>query len=102
MRYRDLVQFESVETVIQLREADDKGEARNLVQTRPAQRLGKQRQHLKLWVQGAAGPVEVVWWNAPPQVTPSARLDLAFAAQVNTFMGRRSLQLKLLDWRAAG
>lgn len=76
--------------------------ARNLVQTRPAQRLGKQRQHLKLWVQGAAGPVEVVWWNAPPQVTPSARLDLAFAAQVNTFMGRRSLQLKLLDWRAAG
>lgn len=33
MRYRDLVQFESVETVIQLREADDKGEARNLVQT---------------------------------------------------------------------
>jgi len=33
MKYRDLVQFEPIETVVQLREADDKGEAANLVRT---------------------------------------------------------------------
>ncbi|KAA3656019.1 MAG: ATP-binding protein, partial [Chloroflexi bacterium] len=33
MRYRDLIQFDPIESVIQLREADDKQEARHLVQT---------------------------------------------------------------------
>ena len=33
MHYRDLVRFESIETVIQLREADAKDEARRLVET---------------------------------------------------------------------
>jgi hypothetical protein len=33
MRYRDLVQFEPIETVIQLREADQAAAARKLVQT---------------------------------------------------------------------
>ncbi len=33
MRYRDLVQFEPIESVIQLRAADDKSEAAHLVQT---------------------------------------------------------------------
>lgn len=33
MRYRDLIQFEPIESIIQLREADDKEEARRLVQT---------------------------------------------------------------------
>ncbi len=33
MKYKDLVQFDPIETVVQLREADDKGEAANLVRT---------------------------------------------------------------------
>ncbi len=33
MKYKDLVQFEPIETVVQLREADDKVEATNLVRT---------------------------------------------------------------------
>ena len=33
MLYRDLLQFEPIESVIQLREADDKREARHLVET---------------------------------------------------------------------
>jgi predicted ATPase len=33
MRYRDLVQFEPIETVIQLRDADQEDAARHLVQT---------------------------------------------------------------------
>jgi hypothetical protein len=33
MRYRDVVEFEPIETVIQLREADEAGPARRLVQT---------------------------------------------------------------------
>ena len=40
----------------------------------------------------------VVWWNAekPP---PSGRFDLAVQPSVNVWKGRRSVQLKLLDWR---
>jgi len=33
MKYKDLVQFEPIETVVQLREADDKHEAATLVRT---------------------------------------------------------------------
>lgn len=33
MKYKDLVQFDPIETVVQLREADDKGEATTLVRT---------------------------------------------------------------------
>ena len=33
MKYKDLIQFDPIETVVQLREADDKGEAANLVRT---------------------------------------------------------------------
>jgi hypothetical protein len=30
------------------------------------------------------------------------KFDLAFAPQVNEFNGRRTVQLKVLDWRPAG
>jgi len=30
---------------------------------------------------------------------PSEKFDLAFAPQVNEFSGRRTVQLKVLDWR---
>src|SRR5689334_3161292 len=33
MRYRELVEFEPIETIIQLREADEAGQARHLVET---------------------------------------------------------------------
>ena len=31
---------------------------------------------------------------------PVGRFDLAYAPQINEFNGRRTIQLKVLDWRA--
>jgi single-stranded-DNA-specific exonuclease len=75
--------------------------ARNLIQARPLQRIGADKQHLKLWVTDGAATHEAVWWGAGREtVLPVGRFDLAFAPQINTFNGRRAVQLKVLDWRA--
>ena len=71
----------------------------NVSQRRPAQRLGREGQHLKLWIGAGQGSVEVVWWNADRAQPPEGPFDLACAPQINTYQGRRSIQLKLLDWR---
>jgi single-stranded-DNA-specific exonuclease len=74
--------------------------ARNLTQARPLQRLGAEKQHLKLWVTDGAVTHEAVWWGAGQEASlPVGRFDLAFAPQINSYNGRRSIQLKVLDWR---
>ena len=86
--------------------------ARSLVHQRPLQRIGADRQHVKMWVTdspspqggygGAGGAVlEAVWWNGGNASLPVGRFDLAFAPQVNEFNGRRTVQLKVLDWQPA-
>ena len=74
--------------------------AHNLTQARPLQRMGAEKQHLKLWVTDGAVTHEAVWWGAGREAAlPVGRFDLAFAPQINSFNGRRSVQLKVLDWR---
>ena len=83
--------------------------ARNLTQKKPPLRMGAAKQHVKLWVTdtpspgsgAASGAVthEAVWWNAG--ALPDGKFDLAFAPSVNEFNGRTTVQLKVLDWRAA-
>ena len=84
--------------------------ARNLTQTKPPLRMGKEKQHVKMWVQqlpaekserGNRKPeiFEAVWWNAGKSALPVEKFDLAFAPTVNEFNGRRTVQLKVLDWR---
>ena len=85
--------------------------ARRLAHARPLQRIGAGRQHVKMWVtdtptpQGYGAPggtiLEAVWWNAGDESLPVGQFDLAFAPQINQFNGNRSVQLKVLDWRAA-
>jgi single-stranded-DNA-specific exonuclease len=75
--------------------------ARNLTQSRPLQRMGKEKQHVKLWVTDGAAMHEAVWWNGGDKSLPIGKFDLAFAPQVNEFKGRRALQLKVLDWQPA-
>jgi len=75
--------------------------ARNLTHQRPLQRMGADKQHVKLWVTDGQSTCECVWWNAGQESLPVGRFDLAFAPQVNTFNGRRTVQLKVLDWRPA-
>jgi single-stranded-DNA-specific exonuclease len=71
----------------------------NLTHQRPPQRMGAEKQHLKMWVTDGATTHEAVWWRAGNDPLPDSRFDLAFAPQVNDYNGRRIVQLKVLDWR---
>ena len=75
--------------------------ARNLSHQRPLQRMGAEKQHVKMWVTDGLATHEAVWWNGGGTSLPVGKFDLAFAPQINQFNGRRTVQLKVLDWRAA-
>ncbi len=75
--------------------------ARNLTHKKPLQRIGANKQHVKLWVTDGATTHEAVWWNAGNGSLPVGKFDLAFAPSLNEFNGRTTVQLKVLDWRAA-
>jgi single-stranded-DNA-specific exonuclease len=75
--------------------------ARQLTQARPAQRMGGTKQHVKMWIKDGPVTHEAVWWNAGDRPLPEGMFDLAFAPTVNEFNGRRTVQLKVLDWRVA-
>ena len=66
----------------------------------PLQRMVREKQHVKLLVTDGAVRHEAVWWNGGDKSLPVGKFDLAFAPQVNEFNGRRTVQLKVLDWRA--
>lgn len=75
--------------------------ARGLTHQRALQRLGADKQHVKMWVTDGSARHEAVWWNAGKGALPVGRFDLAFAPQINAYNGRRTVQLKVLDWRPA-
>ena len=75
--------------------------ARQLACARPVQRMGAEKQHAKLWVTDGATTHEAVWWGAGAAAMPEGKFDLVFTPQVNEFAGRRTVQLKVLDWRPA-
>jgi single-stranded-DNA-specific exonuclease len=66
---------------------------------RPLQRIGADRQHVKMWLAHGAATLEAVWWGAGNELLPVGRFDLAFTPRLNEFNGRRSVQLQVLDWR---
>ncbi len=74
---------------------------RKLTHKKPLLRMGASKQHVKLWVTDGTVTHEAVWWNAGNDSLPVGTFDLAFAPGVNEFNGRTSVQLKVLDWRAA-
>ena len=74
--------------------------AHGITHQRPLQRMGREKQHVKLWVTDGAVTHEAVWWNGGDKSLPVGKFDLAFAPQVNEFNGRRKVHLKVLDWRA--
>ena len=75
--------------------------ARGVTQSRPLQRMGAEKQHVKMWVTDGVVTHECVWWGAGQGSLPAGKFDLAFAPQVNEFSGRITVQLKVLDWRPA-
>ena len=74
---------------------------RGVTQSRPVQRMGADKQHVKLWVTDGAVTCECVWWGGGKESLPEGVFDLAFAPQVNAFNGRTTVQLKVLDWAPA-
>jgi len=75
--------------------------ARGVTQSRPLQRMGAEKQHVKMWVTDGEVTHECVWWGAGKESLPVGKFDLAFAPSVNEFNGRRTVQLKVLDWQPA-
>ena len=75
--------------------------ARNLSHAKPLQRIGADKRHVKLWVTDGGTTHEAVWWNGGDKSLPVGRFDLAFAPGINEFNGRRTIQLKVLDWQPA-
>jgi single-stranded-DNA-specific exonuclease len=75
--------------------------ARSVTHQRPLQRMGKEKQHVKLWATDGAVTHEAVWWNGGDKSLPVGKFELAFAPQINEFNSRRTVQLKVLDWRPA-
>jgi single-stranded-DNA-specific exonuclease len=75
--------------------------SRALSHQRPLQRIGSEKQHVKMWLTDGTTSHEAVWWGAGNESLPVGKFDIAFAPEVNHYNGRPSVQLKLLDWRAA-
>lgn len=75
--------------------------ARNVSHARPLQRIGADKQHVKMRVTDGVATHEAVWWNAGNKLLPVGKFDLAFAPEINEFNGSRCVQLKVLDWRPA-
>ena len=73
--------------------------ARSLTEQRPALRMGKEKQHAKLWVTDGTTTREAVLWGVGQAPLPAGRFALAFAPQINEFNGRETVQLRVLDWR---
>jgi single-stranded-DNA-specific exonuclease len=73
--------------------------SRGLTHKRPLQRIGAEKQHVKMWVTNGVASHEAVWWGAGKGSLPVGTFDLAFAPQINQFNGQRNVQLKVLDWR---
>ena len=75
--------------------------ARKLTHQRPLQRIGAEKQHVKMWVTDGVTTHEAIWWRAGNGSLPVGQFDLSFSPQINEFNGRRTVQLKVLDWRPA-
>jgi single-stranded-DNA-specific exonuclease len=74
---------------------------RRLTLRRPVQRIGKNQQHLKLWLTDGTSPQEAVWWSCDGKPVPTGPFDLVFCPEINEFNRARTVQLRVLDWRPA-
>ncbi|HTV39725.1 MAG TPA: single-stranded-DNA-specific exonuclease RecJ [Candidatus Sulfotelmatobacter sp.] len=73
--------------------------ARNVSHARPLERIGAEKQHVKMKVTDGTATHEAIWWNAGDKPLPVGKFDIAFVPQINQYNGTRSIQLKVLDWR---
>jgi single-stranded-DNA-specific exonuclease len=74
---------------------------RGLRLDRPPRLMGREQQHAKLSARAGGVTLEIVWWRCEMDRMPKGAFDLACVPEINEFNGRRTLQLRLLDWRPA-
>lgn len=72
---------------------------RGVTLRQPPQRMGRESQHVRLHLTDGQADMEAVWWNGGQAAMPDGRFDLAFTPDINDYRGRRTVQLRLLDWR---
>lgn len=74
---------------------------RNLALDRPPSLIGKENNHLKLWVTDGRQTAEAVGWNMSDYFislkNQNVRLDLAFDPGISEWQNARSLQLTIAD-----
>jgi len=75
--------------------------SRNVTHQRPLQRVGAEKQHVKMWLTDGMSTQEAVWWRAGQESLPVGKFDVAFVPQIDRYNGQSRVQLKMLDWRAA-
>jgi single-stranded-DNA-specific exonuclease len=75
--------------------------SRIVVHQRPLQRMGAEKQHVKMWLTDGTATREAVWWGAGNETLPVGTFDVAFAPKLNLFNGKTAVQLKLADWKPA-
>jgi len=68
----------------------------------PVKWMGAEKQHAKMNVTDGNQAVDVVYWNAAGKSIPEGRFNLAVQPSINVWRGRKSVQLKLLDWQPSG
>jgi single-stranded-DNA-specific exonuclease len=73
--------------------------SRGLAHQRPLQRVGAEKQHVKMWLTDGTTTHEAVWWSAGNESLPVGKFDVAFTPEINRYNSRPSVQLRLLDWR---
>jgi single-stranded-DNA-specific exonuclease len=78
---------------------------RRVTLAKSPQRMGKEQQHVRLALvdasHAATGPTECVWWSCADRTLPHGTFDAAVVPSINEYNGRRTVQLKLLDWKPA-
>lgn len=67
----------------------------------PPQKLGREQQHLKFRLTDGVASLDTLWWGGAEggATPPSGTFDVAAVPQLETYQGRTSVRLKLLDWR---
>lgn len=62
-------------------------------------RIGRAGEHLRLQVTDGGAPAEVLWWGGADRELPTGSFALATRARLNTYQGRESWRLELVDWQ---
>ncbi|MEN8173726.1 MAG: DHHA1 domain-containing protein, partial [Chloroflexota bacterium] len=62
--------------------------------------IGANKAHRRLVVGDSTGQKQnILWWHSKDQLLPEGSFDLAYRLSINTFRGKRRLQLLWLDYR---